>query len=170
MNRFFLGFALTAGIAATACTSTTGGAGADTTGGDGASGPQPHFASLYADYFNKCGQCHAPGAVGATSTTEKSLDFSTQATAYATLSGNASGLTGNQAGCNGVAFIVKDKPASSLVLAVLDSATRSAIALTATPSCDTNAISDMALKVGTQPSAEFIGALKTWIQNGALND
>ena len=65
-----------------------------TTAGSGE--PEPHFSSLYADYLSNCRQCHAPGAVGATNTTEKSLDFSTQATAYASLSGNASGLSGNQ--------------------------------------------------------------------------
>ena len=134
-------------------------------------GVQPHFSSLYADYFSNCAQCHAPGALGATSETEKTLDFSTQAKAYASLKSTASGLTGNQAGCNGVAFIQPDKPAMSLVVAALDSSTRKAFDLASNPSCDQNAISDMTIaKVGKAPSAEFLAALKTWIQNGAAND
>ena len=83
----------------------------------------------------------------------------------------ASGMTGNQAGCNGVPFIQPDKPAMSLVVAAIDSSTRKAFDLASNPSCDQNAISDMTIaKVGKAPSAEFLAALKTWIQNGAVND
>ncbi len=143
--------------------------GCDTTLGNSGD-PQPHFSSLYSTYLSGCSQCHAPGAAGGTSTTEKSLDFSTQSAAYSSLTGSASGLSGNQQACNGVAFIVKDKPASSLLVAVLDSSTRSAFDLTSNPGCDNNAISDMAFKMGKAPSAAFVTALKTWVQNGALND
>lgn len=160
MNRsLFATLAFSASALFTGCVTTTG-------SGD----PEPHFSSLYADYLSNCRQCHAPGAVGATSTTEKSLDFSTQGAAYASLTGSANGLSGNQQACNGVPFIAKGKPGSSLLLAVVDASTRSAFDLTGNPGCDTNAISDMAFKVGKAPSAAFITALKTWIQNGAAND
>lgn len=135
-----------------------------------ASSVEPKFSSLYGDYLSNCAQCHSPGAVGATSETEKSLDFSTQSKAYASLMGSATGLVGNQSGCNGVAFVQKDKPAMSLLVASLDSSTRSAFDLAGKPSCDQNAISDMTVKVGKAPSAAFVTALKTWIQNGAAND
>ncbi len=161
MNRSNLNYLALGAVAMLAGCTTTAASSGD---------PQPHFSSLYSTYLANCAQCHAPGAVGATSTTEKSLDFATQAAAYTSLSGTATGLTGNQQACNGVAFVVKDKPASSLLLAVLDSATRTAIDLTATPNCDHNAISDMALKMGTPPSAAFLTALNTWIANGAPND
>jgi hypothetical protein len=151
------------------CTTTTGDSG-DATGGDSSGDPGAHFSSLYSNYLNNCSQCHAPGAVGATSSTEKSLDFSTAATAYSTLTGKATGLSGNQQACNGVPFIVSGKPGSSLLVAVLDSGTRSAFDYSGTPGCDNNAISDMAFKTGKTPSAAFIAALKTWIQNGAAND
>ena len=161
MNVYrFLPVALSASALLSGCVTTDG------AGGDA----QPHFSSLYANYLNNCAQCHAPGAVGATSNTEKTLDFSTQSAAYNSLMGKASGLSGNQQACNSVAFIVKDKPASSLLVASLDSATRSAFDLSSNPGCDTNAISDMAFKTGKAPSAAFITALKTWIQNGAAND
>ena len=150
------------------CTTTTGDSG-DASSGD-SSDPGAHFSSLYSNYLNNCAQCHAPGAVGATSTTEKSLDFSTAATAYSTLTGKATGLSGNQQACNGVPFVVSGKPGSSLLVATIDSATRSAFDYTATPTCDNNAISDMAFKTGKAPSAALIAALKTWIQNGAAND
>lgn len=136
----------------------------------GSGDPEPHFASLYSTYLSNCSQCHAPGALGATSTTEKSLDFSTVTTAYATLGGSASSLVGNQQACNGVPFIAKGNPGASLLLAVLDGPTRSGFDAGGHPGCDSNAISDMALKSGKTPSAAFIAALKTWIQNGAPND
>ena len=137
------------------------------TDGDGVG---PHFSSLYADYLSNCAGCHAPGAVGQTSSTEKTLDFSSEAAAYSSLMGNASGLSGNQQACNGVAFVVKGKPQSSLVVATLDSATRTAFDVSTSPGCDANAISDMVFKTGKSPSAAFISALKTWVQNGAPND
>lgn len=144
-----------------------GSAGCETTSGN----VEPKFSSLYENYFKNCKQCHAPGAAGATSTTEKSLDFSNASSAYATLAqGKATGLTGNQAGCNGVSFIAKGDPAHSLALAVLDESTRSAFDLAGNPGCDTSAISDMAFKVNQVPSAAVLSAFKSWISAGAAND
>jgi len=132
---------------------------------------EPKFSSLYGDYFSNCKQCHAAGALGKTSETEKSLDFSSSAKAYATLTGgSATGLVGNQADCNGVPFIQKGDPAHSLVVAALDAGARQAFDLAGNPNCDASAISDMTVKVNKTPSTEFLSALKTWITNGAQND
>ena len=129
------------------------------------------FTSLYGDYFSKCKQCHAPGAPGRTNDTEQALDFTSRATALATIkTGMATGLIGNHADCNGVAFVAAT-PGKSLVLAVLDQPTRQAIDLSPQhPSCDIDAISDETVKAGSQPSSEFIAALKTWITSGAMDN
>src|SRR4051812_2723477 len=83
-------------------------------GGDGGT-PEPKWSSLYATYLQGCANCHAPGAPGRTSDTETTLDFSTSAKGYQTVTtGMAAGLVGNQAACNGVAFISAGHPAQSL--------------------------------------------------------
>ncbi len=145
--------------------------GADTGGGtptiDAAPvGVQPTFTSLYGDYFQTCKNCHAPGAAGMTSDTEKTLDFSTKAMAYTTLKGMASGLTGNFADCNGVPFI-GTTPANSLVMATLDQTTRQAFDQGA---CGMDSVTDETVKAGSQPSAAFIAALGQWITAGAPNN
>ncbi len=140
-------------------------------GGDAGSGPEPHFASLYAGYLDKCALCHAPKAPGRTSDTEKTLDFSTKTTAYMTLTaGAATGLQGSVAACNGVKFITPGKPAASLLVAVVDQATRKAFDYPMTPACDDSAMTDMTVKTGSQPPTGFVAALKQWITDGALND
>lgn len=149
------------------CSNTAGGSGGS---GSGSGGVQASFTSLYQDYFQNCGQCHAPGAPGRTSDTEQSLDFSSRSTAYSTLTGGtATGLSGNQSACNGVPFI-GGSSTSSLVMAVLDEDVRQIFDVSSHPGCDVDAISDMTLKVGKQPSQAFLGALGTWIDNGAPND
>lgn len=128
------------------------------------------FTSLYGDYLGKCKQCHAPGAPGRTSDIEQTLDFSTRATALSTLkTGMATGLVGNQAACNGVAFLAAT-PDKSLLLAVIDQPTRQVIDLSPHVTCDIDSITDATVKVGSQPSAVFVIALKTWIGNGALDN
>lgn len=141
-------------------------------GGDmGSAGVTPHFSSLMGDYLSNCASCHAPNAPGRTSTTEMTLDFSSNATAYQTITtGMASGLSGNQMACNGVPFLTSGMPAQSLIVATLDQSVRAAFDLTASPNCDATAISDETVKVGSAPSTAFLGALEQWIQNGAPND
>ncbi|MGM0576128.1 MAG: hypothetical protein ACQEXJ_10405 [Myxococcota bacterium] len=139
----------------------------DEGGGDGV---EANFTSLYGDYFQECKQCHAPGAPGRTEDIEQSLDFSTKNTAYSTLQGTATGLTGNQSGCNGVPFIAPGNASSSLVVAALDEDVRQGFDVQDFPDCDQNAISDMTLKVGFPPSADFRNALAAWIDAGAPND
>lgn len=132
---------------------------------------EPTFTSLYADYFSYCKDCHAPGAPGRTSDIETTLNFSTQAMAYTTIkSGMAAGLVGNKAGCNGAPF-VGTTAAKSLILAVLDQPTRQTIDLSpGHPNCDVDTITDATVKTNRQPSAEFVAALKTWINAGAPNN
>lgn len=128
------------------------------------------FTSLYGDYLSNCKSCHAPGAPGRTSDIEQTLDFSTKTTAYMTIkNGMATGLTGNHTGCNGAPF-VRPAAAQSLLLAVIDQPTRQAFDLAGSPNCDVDAITDATLKTGRQPSAEFVSALKTWINAGAMNN
>jgi hypothetical protein len=139
--------------------------------GGGGGTVEATFTSLYGDYFGNCKQCHSPAGPGRTSTIEKTLDFTSKATAYTTLkTGMATGLTGNQMGCNGVPFI-GTTPAKSLVLAVLDQPTRQTIDLSPTyPNCDIDSITDATVKTAKQPSAAFVTALKTWITAGAPNN
>lgn len=138
---------------------------------DGGSGGmvQATFTSLYGDYLGTCKQCHAPSAPGRTSDTEQTLDFTSRSTALSTLRGMASGLTGNHTDCNGVPFLAT--PAKSLLVAVLDQPTRQAIDLSpGHPGCSVDTISDETVKVGSQPSADFVTALKTWITSGAQDN
>lgn len=154
-------FALALGLSFVAC-----GGGVDPM----VTGVQPTLSSLYGDYLNKCASCHAPLAPGRTSTTEMTLDFSTAASAHATLTGGkAMGLVGNSAACNGVPF-VQPTAAQTLLVAVLDAPTRAAFDLPATPKCDATAISDETVKVGAAPSDAFVVALKDWVAGGALNN
>ena len=147
---------------------STGGADLTSSGGDG--GMPARFSTLYADYFNRCANCHAPTAPGRTSNIEMTLDFSSVVTAHRTITaGMAAGLTGNQAACNGAPFI-QSLPEQSLILAVLDQPTRTAFDLPAFPNCDATAITDQALKVGSDPSPAFLAALKQWIGAGAPNN
>jgi hypothetical protein len=139
-------------------------------GGSGGGTVQATFTSLYGDYLGTCKQCHAPNAPGKTSDTEQTLDFTSRTTALSTLRGMASGLTGNHADCNGAPFLATT-PAKSLLVAVIDQPTRQAIDLSpGHPTCDVDTISDETVKVKSQPSAEFVTALKTWISSGAQDN
>jgi hypothetical protein len=138
-------------------------------GAQNGGGVQATFTSLYADYLSNCSDCHTPTAPGRTPDIEKTLDFTTKATAYSTLKMTASGMTGNFADCNGVPFL-DASPARSLLLASLHQPTRQAFDLPSHPGCDADAISDQTVKVGSPPSAAFITALQSWISAGAPNN
>ncbi len=163
-HRFVLAIALAgAGCGATGTDAGTGNP-------DSPTGVTASFTSLYGDYFGNCAHCHAPAAPGRTSDIEQTLDFSSRAMAYTTITtGMAAGLVGNPAGCNGVPFIGAT-PASSLILAVIDQPTAQMFDVPAHPSCDEATITDQTLKVGTPPSAAFIAALKDWLTAGAPNN
>lgn len=122
----------------------------------------PQFYALYQAYFNTCARCHAPGAMGRTPDIEKSLDFSTADTAYATLKGRAQGLTGNVQACNNTPFIGQTYE-TSLLAAVLDGTVRAKFNA---GSCTSDEVTDMTVK-GGQPPAHFLENLKKWIDAGA---
>jgi hypothetical protein len=156
-----------AGCSSSDTTNNDGGTTGGNTSGGNTTPVTAKFSSLYGNYFQNCKGCHTPTAAGRTNETEKSLDFSTEDTAYTTLSGTATGLVGNNAGCNGQKFIVAGKPAESLVVAALDQSVRTSFTSTDPATCDSDAIADMTAKVGSAPSAEFLSALKEWITAGA---
>ena len=136
-------------------------------GTDSTTPPEPKWSSLYATYLNKCANCHAPGAPGRTSDIEATLDFSTAAKGFTSVGGVASNLTGNQATCNGVRFVVAGHPEQSLLVASLDSPTRTSFVSGA---CDQDGVTDETVKQGSAPSAEWMTALKQWITSGAANN
>jgi len=166
-TRSALGLSLAIGlaVAAAGCPAAT-----DTPDGGGGGTVEATFTSLYGDYLGNCKQCHAPSAPGRTSDIEKTLDFTSRTTALSTVKGMASGLVGNHTDCNGVAFLAST-PGGSLLVAVLDQPTRQAIDLSPQhATCDNDTISDETVKVGSQPSAAFVTALKTWITGGAMDN
>ena len=134
----------------------------------------PSFGALYTDYLESCSVCHtlddASGAVvgaGATDDIETSLDFKSASTAYNSLVfGSASGLVGNQEACNGVPFIGATAN-QSLLMAVLDEDVRAAFDLPSAPDCNVDSISDMALRVGFDPTEQYLDDLAAWIDAGA---
>lgn len=125
------------------------------------------FTQAYDSYLNKCASCHAPGAAGATAGIETTLDFSTADAARASLkTGSAAGLTGNQAACNGVPFVVAGKPEQSLLMAVLDENVRQNLDLASHAGCDGTAATDMTIRVGGA-DADAIAKVRAWITAGA---
>jgi hypothetical protein len=141
------------------------GCGSETKGTDATSGDtmQSKFAPLYSGYFQRCKSCHAPEAWGQITGIERSLDLSTEDTAYDTITkGSATGLQGNQEACNGVRF-VSNTYETSLIAAVLDENVKQNFSA---GGCNNDTISDMTTKVGSAPSSEFLGALKDWIDSG----
>lgn len=134
--------------------------------GNGASGSDA-FSTIYAsDTFQKCSECHAPGAAGKTEGTEATQDWSTRDKAYASLHQTASGLIGNFTGCNGVPFLGATA-AQSLLVASLDSDTRASYQNAQFPDCNADAISDQTLKIGGPVPASLLSQLKSWIDSGA---
>lgn len=148
-----------------ACGGEEGGQGG--LGGGDSGAQQNSFQWLYGSYLHKCAYCHSPTGPGRSSDIEQTLDFSTVDTAYNTITqGSAQGLQGNQEACNGVPFIGPSYE-KSLLAAVLDEDVRSNFSAPYNPGCDADAVSDMTLKVGQQPGAQFLGVLKAWIEAGA---
>lgn len=142
-----------------------GGAGSGGSGSGTAS-----FASIFeADEFQECSGCHAPGAPGRTEGMEATQNWSTRASAYSSLQGNASGLIGNNAGCNGVPFL-GDSAEESLLVASLDEDVRVAYDNPSFPDCNADAIADQTLKIGGPLPASLLAELKAWVDAGAPNN
>ena len=132
-------------------------------GGGGAS-----FTSIYnSSTFQQCAECHAPNAPGKTVGTEATQDWSTRATAYATLkTGKASGLIGNFEACNGVALIGATAN-QSLLVAALDEDVRENFATPSAPDCNGDNIADMTLMIGGDVPSGLLADLKSWVNAGA---
>jgi hypothetical protein len=125
------------------------------------------FDSIYAsDEFQECKGCHAPSAPGFTEGTEATQDWSTLESARRTLRGNASGLIGNFAGCNGVPLL-GSSAAQSLLVASLDFDVRSSFEDPDHPDCTGDAIADQTDKIGGPLPAGLLQDLKDWIDAGA---
>ena len=130
------------------------------TGGTSSSG----FDAVYTGVIGKnCNRCHGTSAPGYNpGETESSLDFSSADRAFATLNGQAKGLTGNFAGCNGVSFVVAGDASKSLLLASMDSTTRKAFV---SGSCNKDVVSAMESK--TLVSSSQVALVRDWINAGA---
>lgn len=127
------------------------------------------FTRIYqSPEFQKCGDCHAPGAPGRVAGIESTQNWSTRDAAYASLKGMASGLTGNFKACNGVPLL-GDSAETSLLVAALDPDTRMGFMSETTPDCNADAVSDMTLKLGGPLPPALLAQLKAWIDAGAPN-
>lgn len=113
-----------------------------------------------------CSNCHAPGAPGRTADIETTQDWSTRDTAYTTLRGNAAGLVGNFADCNGVPFIGTSAE-TSLLVAALDETVRLNFVAPGNPDCNADTIADQTVKIGGPVSDDVLQELKDWIDSGA---
>jgi hypothetical protein len=136
-------------------------------GTDDASGVPAAFAELYATpTFQMCEDCHAPGAPGAVMGTESTQDWSSRSTAYDSLMGNAAGLIGNFAGCNGIP-LVGPTASTSLLVAVFDPSVRASFSVASHPNCKAAAITDETLRVGSVPPT-VLQDLKDFIDGGGF--
>lgn len=127
--------------------------------GEGAS-----FTSIYEEIGEDCAGCHAPGAPGRTAGIEATQNWSTRASALSSLRGDASGLVGNFAGCNGEPLL-RPSAEQSLLIASLDSDVRANFESPDNPDCNGDAVSDQTLRVGVSDSV--VQDLKDWVDSGA---
>lgn len=129
--------------------------------------PPDTFGEIYADStFQMCTDCHSPGAPGQTTGTEATQNWSSRNAAFSSLQGNASGLVGNFAACNGVP-LVGATASTSLIVAVFDPSVRSSFSVQGFPGCTGTAITDETLRVGAI-SAAALQQLKTFIDDGGF--
>lgn len=140
----------------------------ETTPDDGTGdGGVDDFTILYqTSAFQMCADCHAPGAPGFVDGTETTQDWTTRNTAFTSLQGNASGLLGNFAGCNGVP-LVGPTANQSLIVAVFDADVRANFSYPGFPNCTADAIVDETLRVGALPAAD-LARLKAFIDAGGF--
>jgi hypothetical protein len=150
-------------VAANACADVTDAL----DGGAGGGGGDADFEALYeTSTFQMCKDCHAPDAPGATEGTEATQDWSSSDAAFSSLKGNASGLIGNFAGCNGVPLVGATSN-TSLLVAVLDPGVRASFSVSSHPNCRAAAIVDETLRVDPVPSS-LLQELKRFIDMGGF--
>jgi hypothetical protein len=147
-----------------------------------ADGGPRSFSALYSGYLSSCASCHAPGAAGRPANIEQTLDFTTRATAFQTLSGQASGMSGDPGRCNGVSFLTAGDAGTSLAFAVLDPTTRGTPTVPGTfanGACSNSSSDDMSLgptvtdeaaKTSMQMPSQFLIDFGAWIVQGASNN
>jgi hypothetical protein len=133
---------------------------------DEGNGGGADFDSIYAELGQPCSECHAPDAPGRTEGMEATQDWSTAASARRTLRGNASGLIGNFADCNGVPLLGA-RAEQSLLVASLDDGVRANFELADHPDCTGDAISDQNRWLSEPVSDSVLQDLKDWIDAGA---
>jgi hypothetical protein len=148
-------------------TSSDDGADAGAAGSGGGSGAGATFSNIYAaSAFQKCAGCHAPNAPGKVDGTESTENWSSRASAYASLKGKAMGLIGNFSGCNGVPFLAASAD-NSLLVAAFDADVRANFMNSDFPDCNADAISDQTLKLGSPLPDPLLQQLKDWVNAGA---
>jgi hypothetical protein len=149
---------------ASGCGNPTDDAAAD---GGGSTSASESFTGIYnSAEFQKCAGCHAPNAPGKTDGIETTEDWTSRATAFASLKGKAMGLVGNFAGCNGVPLIGATAQ-ESLLVAAFDSDVRASFMSSSAPDCNADAISDQTLKLGGPLPDALLAQLKAWVNAGA---
>ena len=130
--------------------------------------PADPFGDLYSSAtFQMCSDCHSPTAPGFVQGTETTQNWSSRSAAFSSLQGNAAGLEGNFAGCNGVPLIGATS-STSLLVAVLDADVRATFSVPGFPDCTPDAIADETLRVGSVPAAT-LQALKDFIDDGGFD-
>jgi hypothetical protein len=124
------------------------------------------FTSIYERIGDDCSGCHAPGAPGRTAGIENTQNWSSRASALSSLRGDASGLIGNFAGCNGEPLL-RASAEQSLLVASLDSDVKANFVSPDNPDCNGDAISDQNLRLGSPLSDSVLQDLKDWVDSGA---
>ncbi len=131
---------------------------------DLAPGEGATFTSIYDAIGEDCAGCHAPGAPGRTAGIEGTQNWSSRSAALSSLRGDASGLIGNFAACNGEPLL-RSSAEQSLLVASLDSDVRAAFESPDNPDCNGDAVSDQTLRVDV--SGSVLQDLKDWVDSGA---
>ena len=129
-----------------------------------APGEDATFTSIYDAIGEDCAGCHAPGAPGRTDGIEATQNWSSRSAALSSLRGDASGLIGNFAACNGEPLL-RSSADQSLLVASLDSDVRANFESPDNPDCNGDAVSDQTLRVDVPGSV--LQDLKDWVDSGA---
>ena len=147
-----------------AATSITPSLGCGDTLDELAPGEGGSFTSIYDAIGEDCAGCHAPGAPGRTQGIEGTQNWSSRSAALSSLRGDATGLIGNFAACNGEPLL-RPSADQSLLVASLDSDVRANFESPDNPDCNGDAVADQTLWVGVSDSV--VQDLKDWVDSGA---
>jgi hypothetical protein len=123
------------------------------------------FSSIYSNVLVGCAKCHKPGTEVYTNSVQN-LDLSSQSAAYASLSKNMQAPVLKPL-CSGSKYVKASDSANSVLMGVLDEATRVAFSAN-NGGCDPMALSEMDSL--SSVSADAVTAIKQWIDAGAANN